>query len=691
MLLKTIPDRDQPILSWQISISASAGDLNDNENWVGGADNAEWGFDEAYDVPEPPHAQENYISLYFPHDNWVDEFDRFASDVVPENGWLDQMIEWTFIVETDQEDAEVALEFDPVHLPGEANELVLEDPEGDRWANLLADPVYTYNSEGGGSREFRLFFGSVLSVDVTSPDGGEIWRAGDRAVITWECNAPDVILRSSVWLTTDGAHWDSIGATEDQDFDFEYEVPDLYSPYCKVRVVCYGEEDASGRGQSRDFFGISPVESSWELAPGWSLISLPLVPDDPAIDAVLADDINGYYWVFGYSRETGFELADELADAAGYWLALFNQTTIDVAGTANMDPAVRPLDEGWNILGCPYPWETPLDSLFIISGQNRYTMEQAGDMGLIVPILSTFQAPPPGDPARYDYSTLFSPWFGYWFYAYQPDLTLEYHPVLPVGDQARDDVADGTPESWSLTVVAGRDGALDRITRLGVDTSASDGFDARFDFPEPPAPPSGNYVAAYFPHDDWNRIIGRKYNRDIRSRLEPGNTYDWLLTVETGDSADVILNWPDISETAPEEFSFTLTDLASGRQLNMMDEADFRFRCDRRCEFRITARQTEGVGAEIRGTIPDEFYLAQNHPNPFNSSTSIAFGLPIPANARIVVCDLAGRQIATLMAGFAPAGNHQFRWNAAKYPAGVYLLQLAAGNFRTTRKMLLIK
>jgi hypothetical protein len=91
--------------------------------------------------------------------------------------------------------------------------------------------------------------------------------------------------------------------------------------------------------------------------------------------------------------------------------------------------------------------------------------------------------------------------------------------------------------------------------------------------------------------------------------------------------------------------------------------------------------------------IPGGFALEQNYPNPFNPSTRIAYRTPAGAArpVRLTVYDLAGREVAVLVNGEEPGGEHVATWNAAGKASGVYFYHLAAGGQQAVRKMLLVK
>jgi hypothetical protein len=88
---------------------------------------------------------------------------------------------------------------------------------------------------------------------------------------------------------------------------------------------------------------------------------------------------------------------------------------------------------------------------------------------------------------------------------------------------------------------------------------------------------------------------------------------------------------------------------------------------------------------------PREYWLQQNYPNPFNPSTTIRYALPQAGYVTLKVYNLLGEEIAALISGRQPAGEHEVRWNAASLPSGVYFYRLQAGGFTMTRKLLLVR
>ena len=101
--------------------------------------------------------------------------------------------------------------------------------------------------------------------------------------------------------------------------------------------------------------------------------------------------------------------------------------------------------------------------------------------------------------------------------------------------------------------------------------------------------------------------------------------------------------------------------------------------------------QSTGVEGAPVAEVPEEYYLKPNFPNPFNPTTTISFGLPEPAEVKLAVYDLLGRETAVLVEEAMPAGNHSAVWNAENLPSGIYFYRMNAGDFKAMGKMLLVK
>jgi hypothetical protein len=89
--------------------------------------------------------------------------------------------------------------------------------------------------------------------------------------------------------------------------------------------------------------------------------------------------------------------------------------------------------------------------------------------------------------------------------------------------------------------------------------------------------------------------------------------------------------------------------------------------------------------------VPTQFVLEQDYPNPFNPTTVVRYQVPVAGNVRLIVYDLLGREVATLVNERKEPGSYTVRFDASGLASGAYLYRLQAGGFAETRKMILIK
>ena len=103
------------------------------------------------------------------------------------------------------------------------------------------------------------------------------------------------------------------------------------------------------------------------------------------------------------------------------------------------------------------------------------------------------------------------------------------------------------------------------------------------------------------------------------------------------------------------------------------------------------------VPPQVDDCREDNFYfdLRQNYPNPFNPETEIEYALPKDSEVKLIIYNLLGQRVQTLVESKQVAGFHRVRWDGRDYSgkevtSGIYFYQLKAGNFIFTRKMVLL-
>lgn len=98
------------------------------------------------------------------------------------------------------------------------------------------------------------------------------------------------------------------------------------------------------------------------------------------------------------------------------------------------------------------------------------------------------------------------------------------------------------------------------------------------------------------------------------------------------------------------------------------------------------------TGVEVaEWMIPSVFRLWPNYPNPFNAETHFRYHLPAASQASLKIYDVRGREVATLVDGFQPPGEHKAVWHAGNASSGTYLARLMINRMTAVQKCILVR
>jgi hypothetical protein len=97
------------------------------------------------------------------------------------------------------------------------------------------------------------------------------------------------------------------------------------------------------------------------------------------------------------------------------------------------------------------------------------------------------------------------------------------------------------------------------------------------------------------------------------------------------------------------------------------------------------------TGIEESNSLPKEYSLYNNYPNPFNPSTTINYDLPKQSDVTLKIYNVVGEEVETLVNQEQMAGRYQVRWEASQLASGIYFYRLQADSFVDIKKMMLLK
>ena len=182
-----------------------------------------------------------------------------------------------------------------------------------------------------------------------------------------------------------------------------------------------------------------------------------------------------------------------------------------------------------------------------------------------------------------------------------------------------------------------------------------------------------------------SNLMGNDYNNRLR-----GNNGNNTLSGGLGDDTAIFQgNYSEYLITNLSDNEYLISDLISGRDgedtvidIEYLEFSDLLFELAS-----LTVSTIE---------IPTEYVLHPAYPNPFNPVTTLSYDLSEDGVVNITIYDLVGRHVRMLLDSPQTAGHRTIQWNATnnagqQVPGGVYLYRIQAGQFRQTKKMILLK
>ncbi|MDY0084266.1 MAG: S8 family serine peptidase, partial [Ignavibacteriaceae bacterium] len=180
------------------------------------------------------------------------------------------------------------------------------------------------------------------------------------------------------------------------------------------------------------------------------------------------------------------------------------------------------------------------------------------------------------------------------------------------------------------------------------------------------------------------------------------------LTVSVDSNNDVLLNWIDKSSVETNYIILRRTESSSPIKLDSIGadqtsyidtsaQAGTAYYYAVYCNNSTASSDTTESSLIVvsvekeEDAVPTEYSLKQNYPNPFNPNTVIKYSLAQDGFVNIAVFNLLGEKVATLVNTTQRAGNYEVNFNASSFSSGIYFYSMEAGDYKSARKMLLMK
>ena len=429
------------------------------------------------------------------------------------------------------------------------------------------------------------------------------------------------------------------------------------------------------------------------IAETYGMISVPSDLDHKNVRSNLESDMGEYdvnaWRLFRWINGSYVELSENgnftFEPGNAYWLITSERQVINLDSSTSVktnEDYLISLDQGWNQVGTPYYFPVSWNDVYIASPgvvQGSIAYEWVND-----------------DWAP---ATVMQPFGGYFISTSSGGNILRFPPNEAISATAKraEHPFNLAENEWLLKLSAENRHSHDLYNYVGVLNGAEAGLDLR-DQPKPPAM-YPDRIQLFSEHSDWG-VTSSRFSGDFQAATDEGNIWD--LTLRTGAGEDDILLALDRLGELPTSFDIRVLNLDLRYELSESHPGEYvqrHFSNQESYRLRLMAGTSEFLSKHDEGITqaPDRFRLAQNYPNPFNGETRIQFDIPEPTGLRIVIYDLAGREVLELLKSDAhPVGYHEISWNGNNMnghhvASGIYLISFQSDTFRATRKMVLLK
>ena len=403
--------------------------------------------------------------------------------------------------------------------------------------------------------------------------------------------------------------------------------------------------------------------------PGWSMSPFATLLDGQQEEDWQLYWDNGADTDYAIPYDGGSNFA--MKPGRGFWLISRGDVGLDLfmeSAALNEDFRVEiDLHDGWNLITNP-----------IMETLNWSTIQA---LNSINEPLWTFNG-------SFSNTNQFKSCQGYYYFnnANQEVLNIPYNNTLN-RNAADEPVA---ADRWICTVQLQQDDRIQGMISLGLDSRASEGLDA-LDFHQPRGLASRSEILLDRP--DWDAAFPA-FATDFRPETDACQT--WAFTVRTPGSERHELQLNKVGELGMDEAVY-LIDESAGQVIPVTEGMRYSFLPQGlESGFQLLQGPVEALQQLLLAMVPGDFQLYGNYPNPFNPSTTIRFGLPKAAAVSLVIYDIAGHQVKTLVEGELAAGYHECTWTGLDQEnqpvsTGIYLARLISGGETRTIKMLYLR
>jgi hypothetical protein len=534
--------------------------------------------------------------------------------------------------------------------------------------------------------EVRRFTTSVSMryLTIVSPEGGDIWEAGEQYSIQWQSQEVDELRIE--FSADDAVTWDTVISAFDASHEaYVWTVPDVPTTNGRIRVTDTGDEYFQALSGAFTIYPvIVPVTHTMSFGnantiTSYRMIGLPGNARIPLTEVLTGEPRKDWTAFLDNGAATDHLIEFDgsqmfsFGPGNGFWILSRNglhvHHEVDAVHLGPDKTFPIPLQSGWNIISNPYTQAVPWSAV----RETNDISEPIWDFD-----------------GRYVESDSLKPYRGYYLYNGTGLSTLRI--PYPNGKNETGVSGHGNTIAGSLSLTLEHDGRRSRPVRVHLLDKEPEAAARLRKY----APPGDFEEATITIQSEAATIAGMPMAEDVRTPDGSGQTYSVVVQLKTDTEAHLRISGAE----SFNEPVIALIDRKTGRRHdlreggipNILNGTGER-------EFLLVMGSHEYMTAIADEALPAVYHLSNNYPNPFNPVTSIEYSIPggsVAVPVKIEVFDLLGRRIRLLVDDVQDSGFYRITWDGRNdrgeaVASGVYVYILKAGSFLESKRMVLIK
>lgn len=642
--------------------------------------NASSGNDNDYDVGKANAPASNYVYGAFWEQYWGNNGTYLQQEVFGDFDQLTEMKTWSIRVRSDQLNIPLIFRVDDSYSRY-SEKLYLRDNTTGTMTDLQSGS-YSFIVTDSNNKSFTLYWGNLQPAVTISNIPNRIYQGGSNLTFYWSSSNSFLVDHYNLSIQNDTDSLYVVDNLPNSLTSYSYNFPiSIDMRNAKLILDAWSADGQLQRKISNYTFGIVPLNITIAPEPGTYMLSNVWTNTVLTIPGVFGAGAHG--WTMNSTGD--WQSNSQYNFGQGYWIQKPGVSEYTSNAPIQKDSLSFAIKPGWNIVPnphiCPYNIK---DFKFRINGI-VYTFSEMLDQKLISLCVYAYRN---GQYVQTDVVNPYESFLIKYYGTAQMSSSIVFVPyntgidIQPMGPV------------WALKLNAVQDGSDTDALEIGSNALSTDGYDFKFDLPEPLSKPFSPGTKLYLIRAATDTtFLDLNLNSEYRSafstsqqqekiwnfRLEAGNTNPVNFSVDASlfpDTYGASIVIGDLNYDIQHGTEFTFVPLSAGTFDGQL----------------VIHNYFTGIDDEVMPALS----ALKVFPNPFNPTAQISFSTATKGDVNVDIYNIKGQHVKSLSRGQLGKGTHTLTWNGkddnnTSVGTGVYLLKVKTSGKTKLMKMMLMK